>query len=1258
MAVLKLTLEGVDLQIPDNGSYKKVDTISLSTGTDSKTIKFKVSENSYSEKAYNLNLVNCKFQKKMYQPTEIIADLQINMAEGATWTSIGRTIIESTFKHKQVKLAVGSDSIGTDFYVHEVLPCYKKDSMVVKLKIYSLDKLLTLDKSCYSYVAKKLVSDIIKPKIAGYKKPYEVIGDEKKELGCSEYGSSSDYDNSVHLQVLRFVTKKEEKKETINGKEEKRTVYTYEEHIFPYLVQYNESFYDMLIRTCNRWGEFVFWENGKLNIGYDSTKPAKTDSNGNKSYEYKTIPDDYKTLTFPNIDKTSTLVTDNSQYYFPVGADDSTIRDTNAQKSKWYAKAKLLAPGGMGDMYWMQKFNQFFLNNKNWASFLATTFAEDIVDWGKEEAAVSDRNKDYNGKYFPDSGKKDGTTAEQYGKAMFKGEEKDGMNEFTEINTAYDDAKYKEILKYELKAMENVVEIDYDTTWPGLKLGEIIKKDGETFIVVEVDCEKNSENSPVFRILAIGSFKFTDENNNTTYKFYPSMLPTGHVRYSGPQKATVQEASSDDPCDQNRVRVAFPWQMKDQTTWIGDLSPRIRIASSDGGANMASMFYVGDSVMIGYIDGNIERPYVLGSIPKIGTVMNNVHMMSTPGGHALNLTDGSGEGLVKFMSNAILPVYNSLAGWLPSSISSNVAKWAGEWDKNKYFEGGFTLSDKYGIYRINGSTDGRRITIMSPWGDVMINAFTGINIMAPNGDVNIVGKNVSIAAGNKLSLTSGTNIAKKLKGDTKGKQTLDWLENIPAAIAEALTKKYFKLLDLSLVRSAVDIVLRPVEGTLTLKSMRFMKLEAGMRTRCDFPAVAYKKKVQDKTQQQKDKQTLNAITSIGAVDQTQSLAFGTIEVFKKLFAFADKLVNDYIIGYIELKNQKLLFELEIAELQRSGAAVNSANPVCSTYNELKNDFWADGEYQEWSEDKLGFNEENVGIDPDSTPYSPTKYWETLLSKSEYLELLRTERTSRRKRILDFANKLRKMICEFSNFDVTMDMVNATFSELCAESLPADFKEKIKTAASKAKCPNAIIYQPLTSSEKNLNIEFLVLPIEKKYLKRLIIYNLLIALGFDEDSRCEIKLNEEDEYTRAIDEPDTNDLTADGDRSLMNDVYWNQYVQSLSGVPVIEKQTQQPGVGKTIAKGVGKAALDASGISTAMSFAELRNHSIWGEGKDGRVLIGADGKTFEFKNNRFSEIQTIEPSSKYYTADSAGLKEVDKANLIGFMNTLKSELSRQ
>lgn len=1233
MAKLQLTLYNIDSYEINGEKYqsKEDKTVSLSTEKVGVVLYLRSKANTDSIKDYTLNLVECTFQKKMYQPTEILADLQINKASGETWTEISRSIIESMFKHKQVKLEADSYSIGDDFYVHEVLPCYKKESMVVKLKIYSLDKLLTLDKSCYSYVAKKLVSDIIKPKIADYKKPYN----KGESLICSDYGSSRDSDKGVHLQVLRFVTKEEESvigtpQVHESGEDVKESVYTYAEHIFPYLVQYNESFYDMLIRTCNRWGEFVFWEDGQLNIGYNSEAAVKEVG-------------DYNTITYPQQDSNDSLIPSNAdQHYFPVGADDGTIRDTNAQKSKWSVKGMIGSLNGMEDVYAVQKFSQFFGTNKDIVTFAVTQVIDDLVDWGIEEAAVSDRNKDYNGKYFPDSGKKDGTTDEQYGQASFmmpdgSMKEKDAMNEFTEIDTKYKDEKYLEILGYEQKALNNVVVIDYDTAWPKLKLGDIIHVDDEEFIVTDISSKKNAEGNQVFRVEGIG--KVAD-------KFYPAMQPSGHVRYSGPQKATVKEASSDDPCDLNRVRVAYPWQVDSETgNTIGDLSPRIRIASSDGGANMASRFYVGDSVLIGYVDGNIERPYVLGSVPNMGTIMNNVHSMTTPGGHALNLTDGSGQGFDKFMTTAFTPCVNTVTSFAPASLKMDNLS---DWKYNKYFEGGFTLTDRYGIYRIAGSTENRSVSIMSPWGNVMINAFTGIQILAPNGNIKIVGKNVDIAAGNKLTLTSGTNIMGKLKGKNKSEKAFNWLTDLPVAVAEKMSQKLLKVVDLTLVRSIVDIVMRPVEGTLTIKSMRFMKLEAGMMTHCDFPTLAYKK---DKKQNQVDKQDVKDLVGIGSDNDEKSLAYGTIEVFKKIPTFAAKIIDDYVRRYYALVHQKLLFNEAIKLLKAKDIVVDPKSPVCSTYDELKNDFWAKGEYQEWTEDKLGFKEENVGIDLNSSPIE----WDNFVASNfidanEYIKYIIALRTRRRKRVLDHANKLRKMICEFCNFDVTMNMVNATFGSLGVESVPANFKEKVKTAASKAKCPNAIIYTDLTNDEKNLGVGFFVAPIEETYLRRLIIYNLLIELGFDKNSRCEIKLNEGDEETTAIDEPDTDELSAYGATSLVKDIYWNRYVRSLSGVPVIKAQMDK-GIGDKIADKV----VQATGAMDAYSLKDLRDWRIWGEGKDGRILIGADGKTFEFKNNTFSEIETIEPSRKSYQVDSMDLKPKDKKNLIGFMEKLKAEL---
>ena len=124
MAVLKLTLYNVSCFKQLTSSSTSPDNPSLSSDKNEVTLNLncKDSDTNTNIYDYKLSLVEYKFQKKMYQPTEILAYLQIVNASGSTWYSIGRKRIESTFKHKQVTLAVDGNSIGDDFYVHAVLP--------------------------------------------------------------------------------------------------------------------------------------------------------------------------------------------------------------------------------------------------------------------------------------------------------------------------------------------------------------------------------------------------------------------------------------------------------------------------------------------------------------------------------------------------------------------------------------------------------------------------------------------------------------------------------------------------------------------------------------------------------------------------------------------------------------------------------------------------------------------------------------------------------------------------------------------------------------------------------------------------------------------------------------------------------------------------------------------------------------------------------------------------------------------------------
>ena len=150
------------------------------------------------------------------------------------------------------------------------------------------------------------------------------------------------------------------------------------------------------------------------------------------------------------------------------------------------------------------------------------------------------------------------------------------------------------------------------------------------------------------------------------------------------------------------------------------------------------------------------------------------------------------------------------------------------------YEGGMELTDKYGIYSIKASTDERNISIKSPYGDVTLNAFTGITISAPNGNVKIQGKNVSIEAGNNLTLISGKNIEKGFLGSVtlgNGMGAEEGIDKCLAGLSAELKYLYGKAVsnfDIPLLRHTWEVIVRPVAGVMELRSHRAMKIHAGI----------------------------------------------------------------------------------------------------------------------------------------------------------------------------------------------------------------------------------------------------------------------------------------------------------------------------------------------------------------------------------------------------------------------------------------------
>ena len=267
-------------------------------------------------------------------------------------------------------------------------------------------------------------------------------------------------------------------------------------------------------------------------------------------------------------------------------------------------------------------------------------------------------------------------------------------------------------------------------------------------------------------------------------------------------------------------------------------SPWVRIATpmaTPGGGS----FYrprVGDEVLVNFDNDNVERPYVVGSLFSKNVLTpderyyrkqspelqwKNVSMaISSPNGHHISFTDPEEGG--SFVTNLISPGLGFYGGVLGFNKFAS---------GGKDLAGGIHIGDRYGLYEIEMKSHKRAIEIKSPLGTVSINAFTGITISAPNGDVKIVGKNITLEAGNKVTINSGTNLPQPDFGEAPAGKTkaADITKAVIGGVASALVDQFASsVVDLSTIRHIIEVFVRPVDGTTLIKSRKFLRLEAGL----------------------------------------------------------------------------------------------------------------------------------------------------------------------------------------------------------------------------------------------------------------------------------------------------------------------------------------------------------------------------------------------------------------------------------------------
>lgn len=714
----------------------------------------------------------------------------------------------------------------SNFYVHEVRPTYvdNGEKVILYLDIFSADKLLTLDKYSKSYVHKSLFGDIISKEVNDFK-----AGDIK----ISTQDSSS---------LLKYKKSPNDTEKTV-------------ELIHPYLVQYNEPFYDFLVRTANRMGEFLYFADGKLTLG------AKVETDATK---IKTIGN-YASFSVESRNNSVRPTRGISRKYtgtkYAESCNDTTPRYTQPTSNDDY----LLSYEKDGFDSWMSEYKPGWrflpLAFSTWFNTptLGALIAKVLIDQGKDatfsKLNADAVNKKYNENTFdkalPSSKSADGKNVVVTGTYRKSDDYIDDW--YVNVNADF----YNKIDECEKMMSSRTVTITLngDDT-ENYQVGQIAKVSNISYVITQVKYSEiydglNMAYEHVLQVLPLLNVSIENGKHEATLKLTdglaskpttgtnidiccPMPLPEERrVRKASPQTAWVSD--NEDPKFLGRVRIYYSWDQP------GTASPWLRQAepAAGHGGGFSFRLYKEDEVMIGYENDNIEQPFVIGALyhgkdekdnsfgPPTGRNKKSAytHQFSNRSGHKMIMTELKNN-------------WAFLAGVLPATtmFKGPIMNWDDVNENGTDLAGGFQFTDKYGMYNVQMSTDERLISIASPMGDIKLSAFTGISISAPRGDISISGKNVTIKAANKLTLESGTNA--KNTDYLKTKHDIGLGYAIGHAVTDGALNWISSMIDLKLLRHATECIIPPVDGTLQIKSNRYLLLEAG-DGKTTIPQIGY-----------------------------------------------------------------------------------------------------------------------------------------------------------------------------------------------------------------------------------------------------------------------------------------------------------------------------------------------------------------------------------------------------------------------------------
>ena len=879
---------------------------------------------------WTFTLQNLSYSKAIYKPGELIFKLQITGCSGVN-------AIYSTFKGKKIELTAQADnkssSIAKDYYIFGIQIEKKGNVYYATFQAYDPFKFLTLDTYCKAYTGKKFTQDIFLNKdlwpnnlpetideqltienAQGLKKEREAekanLEEKQKEIN-KEINDLNDKINkeinentkkelqktlnekkalsqniSIKIKELDSETTKlgsiiKEKKESQFNKNPRYLYYDDKEFIQPYLVQYNESFFDFLVRVSNRCGEFLYYEDGYFNIGWKKkTKKDKDDKeqdNITPITEYVSVNFSDETATawkqnyivsshhnYPLINKDNRIkryptllpldeeklqteyrkgynveekgggkidITGTDQSGTPITIKDKSrsdyevnVADLQCQDS-YLASDENLVSLPPKDKY--TKWGDFALwpgcylinvftdivNSANIAEAITNVTFSTFATSMSSLALAADANNNYETEYFNNEND------------IYKKERKNGdhihpfstseENKNTTLSSYVTfSLEFYETVRKGIETNERSrIQIALGDHFYPLTLGSLIELDGEKYIVVQMNgCANSGTETLDIEVIPYKENEFV----------FPPAAPVGPIREAKAQRAFITHNT--DPLKMNRVRVRYPWQgqTEDPTPWI-----RIALPMASDGSGFNFLPQIGDEAIINYENGNIEKPYVEGmlytraaeedeSTVPYAFKRDKARVISSVNGHSIIFSDPPASTNV---FNGLIPLWKTINSFYPTVLKGKLP------DYNKKAMGGIEFTDEHGLYSISMSSDKRAISIDSPLGKVDINAFTGITISAPNGNVRIEGKNIDIVAGNNLSISSGNNIASHFWHMKDKKWKEGGKDFGKTMFTDVLSKT--EVIDMNLIRTVIETILRPCGGTLLIKSNRYLCFEAG-----------------------------------------------------------------------------------------------------------------------------------------------------------------------------------------------------------------------------------------------------------------------------------------------------------------------------------------------------------------------------------------------------------------------------------------------